>query len=170
MDIIELGAIGELVGGCGRRRVASLRGLPGSSKHLAGTSRCIARDIQNQWDDWPKWIIGSKEVREAWAAAVGWDPDRTNVGNPRTFPSAELGNFHLLMYRLANTMRSQYRMLQAGQLGETEAEQLRALIQVYTTSPSAIDWWTRQAPQLFDRGFVDFVRAEATSDLLRRRA
>ncbi len=63
------------------------------------------------------------------------------------------------MYRTASNGLGQYQLWRAGHLSAPQFGQLQTLMQIYSTTPAARDWWEHQAPDLFEPDFLAFVRA-----------
>ncbi len=159
MDVMELGAIGELVGG-----VAVIATLVYLAAQIRQNTRMMqttsGQAMSEQVERFTEWLVENEQARELWALAVGWGRDHPgSLGNPAGHSTDALSRFHLVMYRAANASFSQYELWRAGHLGSPQFDQLKSLVHIYSTTPAAIDWWENQAPSLFDVDFLRFVRA-----------
>ncbi len=155
MDIMDLGAIGELVGG-----VAVIASLVYVGLQVRQSNRqtkdTAAREVASQFDRLLETIVANPKAREMWIVATE-GPDRANLRNPKNLNPDDLTVFALVLYRVFHQFHSQYRARQAGTLDDRQWSKILPWIQMHLVSECALDYWNWARDGWFDDDFTAFV-------------
>ena len=158
MDIMELGAVGELVGGVAV--IASLLFVGLQVRQSNQQSREAAtRELAGQFDRWSEMILVYPNVREAWRIATNDAPAR-NLANPAGLSADDATNLSIVLYRAFHGFNSQYKAWQAGSLSDLEWTEVIPLIRVHLSSEAAIDWWKWARSGWYNSEFTEFIDRE----------
>ena len=159
MDIMELGAIGELVGG-----VAVIASLIYVGLQVRQSNRqaqaTATREVNTQFDRYLETIMNNPKARELWLVATE-GPDRAPLANPRDLDRDDLTVLCFIMYRAFQQFHSQYRARQAGALDDREWARIIPWLRMHLVTDSALDWWAwGRGGDWFDADFTEFIDNE----------
>jgi hypothetical protein len=159
MDIMELGAIGELVGGIAVIASLIYVGLQVRQANRQARDEA-ARGVANQFDRYIETIVADPDVRAAWVIATGG----THGGpmrNPRSLDPDQLSLVAMVLYRALHQIHSHYRAWVAGTLDDDQWSKVSPLANegahtLALFNPTRTRWWlspeTRNARNRKDSG------------------
>ena len=159
MNILELGAIGELVGGLAV--IASLLYVGAQVRQGNRQARELwAREVAGQFDRWSEMIVTQPKARQMWRIAIGDAPKRS-LRNPANLDDDDLVVFSLVLYRAFHQFSSQYKAWRSGLLSDAEWGQIVPLLQINLYSEAGKDYWDWARQGWFDAEFTSYVDAQA---------
>ncbi len=165
MDMMELGALGELVGGIGSAigGVAVLVTLIYLSVQVRQNTRVLkanARQVASeQIERFCDMIIQDERARRVWILASGIDLGQ--LANPEQLSEDDLAILYALMYRVANSQQTRFEMTRSGALESAQQAQTAAATALYASSRAGADWWHQVGRSLFHEDFVRSVLSPA---------
>ena len=159
MNIMELGAIGELVGGVAV--IASLIYVGAQVRQgNVQTRELWSREVASQFDRWSEMIVTQPKAREMWRVAIG-DAPRRFLRNPAGLDDDDLVVLALVLYRAYHQFSSQHKAWRSGFLSDAEWSQIVPLLQVNLMSEAGLDYWNWARQGWFDEEFTAFVDTKA---------
>ena len=159
MQIMELGAIGELVGGVAVVASLIFVGLQVRQSNRQAREDA-AREIQGQYDRLFETVITDPKAREMWTVAIG-GAIGGNLRNPANLAPDDLAVFVMLMARVWQQTENHYRAWQSGTLEDSQWAKLRPFIRIHLNSEPARDMWRWQREGSWHgKSFTDYVDNE----------
>lgn len=158
MDIMQLGAIGELVGGVAV--IGSLLFVDVQIRQSNQQSREMAmRDLSLQFDRWSEMILRNPDLREVWRRATN-DATLHNLRNPSGLSADDAASLSILLYRAFHGFSSQHKAWRSGALTDDEWAEVIPLVQVHLASDIALDWWNWARTGWYNAPFTEFVEEQ----------
>ena len=155
MDIMELGAIGELIEGVAV--IGSLLFVGMQIRQSNQQSRETAtRELALQFDRWAEMILENPKIREVWRLATN-EVTFHNLQNPAGLSPDDAANLSLVFYRAFHGFSNQYKAWRAGALSDEEWAEVVPLIHVHLGSEVAVDWWNWARKGWYSAEFREFI-------------
>ncbi len=158
MDIMELGAIGEFVGGLAVIASLIFVGLQVRQSNRQARDDA-AREVQNQFDRIFEMIISDPKAREVWVAATG-GAESGPLANPAGFDTDDLAVYGMVMARVCHQFESHYRAWRTGTLEDGQWAKVLPFIRFHLSSEPTLDIWRWQRDGWHDPGFTAYIDDE----------
>jgi hypothetical protein len=161
---MELGAIGELVGGVAVIASLVYVGLQ-VRQNNQGLKEASNRELAIQNDRILDVLLTEPEARKIWATATE-NAITNTMKNPAKLDEDGLNYWFLLMYRVFNNYHSIYHTWRAGALDDVHWTKIQAIIAFYLATPMGRDFWHSSREGWWDAEFIEHIdqmEAAATS-------
>ena len=159
MNIVELGAIGELVGG-----VAVIGSLVFVGMQLRESNQrakdAAALALTDQFDRYFQMIISDAKAREMFIIASGGGAESLGMANPSNLNSDDLTIFGFVLARSWHQFENQHRAWQAGTLEEQQWSKVLPFMHQHLNGEPGRQYWSLARQGFHGSNFTEFVDAE----------